>query len=122
MTSRGIRGAITVQADQSDLILAATQELLGAIVRANPGLQTGDIASAIFTTTEDLISVAPALAARQMGWGLVPMMCVQEIPVPGSLARCIRVLVEWNTERSQAAIKHVYLGEAVALRPDLAAS
>ena len=119
MTTRGIRGAITVTIDQPDLILAATQELLGAILRANDGLQAEDIASAFFTTTDDLVSVAPALAARQMGWEHVPMMCAREIPVPGSLPRCIRVLVQWNTERAQTAIKHVYLREAISLRPDL---
>jgi chorismate mutase len=119
MTTRGIRGAITVSADQPALILAATQELLGAILRANAGLQAEDIASALFTTTDDLVSVHPALAARQMGWEHVPMMCAREIPVPGSLPRCIRVLVQWNTERAQTAIKHVYLREAISLRPDL---
>jgi chorismate mutase len=122
MTTRGIRGATTVPADQADLILAATKELLGAILHANPGLQTEDIASAIFSTSDDLVSVAPALAARQMGWGQVPMMCMREIPVPNSVVRCVRVLVEWNTEHAQAAIKHVYLREAVSLRPDLVVS
>ena len=122
MTTRGIRGAITVKADQPELILAATQELLGAILRANDGLQAEDIASAFFTTTDDLVSVHPALAARQMGWEHVPMMCAREIPVPGSLPRCVRVLVQWNTERAQSAIKHVYLREAVSLRPDLVIS
>ena len=119
MTTRGIRGAITVSADQPELILAATQELLGAILRANPSLQIEDIASALFTTTDDLVSVYPALAARQIGWDYVPMMCAREIPVPGSLARCVRVLVEWNTDLIQNAIKHVYLRDAVSLRPDL---
>ena len=119
MTVRGIRGAITVDADQPDLVLLATQELLGALMRANPGLRTEEIASAFFTTTDDLISVHPALAARQMGWEHIPMMCAREIPVPGSLPRCIRVLVQWNTGRAQTAISHVYLRDAVTLRPDL---
>ena len=122
MTIRGIRGAITVTTDQPDLILAATQELLSAIVRANPGLQTEDIASAIFTMTDDLVSVHPALAARQMGWEHVPMMCAREIPVPGSLPHCIRVLVQWNTGCAQNAINYVYLRDAVTLRPDLVVS
>ena len=122
MTTRGIRGAITVTSDQPDLILAATQELLGAILRANPGLQSEDIASALFTTTDDLVSVYPALAVRQMGWGHVPMMCAREIPVPGSLPRCIRVLIQWNTDCAQTSIKHIYLREAISLRPDLVAS
>ena len=122
MTTRGIRGAITVNADQPKLILAATKELLGAILRTNAGLQVEDIASALFTTTDDLVSVHPAMAARQMGWEHVPMMCAREIPVPGSLPRCVRVLVQWNTDRAQTAIQHVYLRDAVSLRPDLVIS
>ena len=119
MTIRGIRGAITVDSDQPDKVVAGTQELLEAISRSNPDLRMEDIASAFFTTTEDLVSIHPALAARQMGWMLVPMMCAREIPVPGSLPRCIRVLVHWNTEREQSNIRHVYLRDAVKLRPDL---
>jgi chorismate mutase len=119
MNIRGIRGAITVTVDQPELILEATQELLLAILAANPGLQTADIASVFFTTTEDLVSVHPALAARQLGWMEVPMMCTREIPVPGSLPFCIRVLVHWNTLNEQTDIRHVYLRAAVALRPDI---
>jgi chorismate mutase len=122
MTTRGIRGAITVASDQPNLILAATQELLEEILKANPDLQIEDIASALFTATDDLVSVHPALAARQMGWDYVPMMCAREIPVPGSLAHCVRVLVQWNTDRAQNAIQHVYLRDAVSLRPDLVIS
>jgi len=121
MTTRGIRGAITVAADHPEIILAATKELLEAILQANTGLNTEDIASVLFTMTDDLISIYPALAARQMGWGNVPMMCVREIPVRGSLPLCIRVLIQWNTGSAQAAIKHVYLRDAVSLRPDLVA-
>jgi chorismate mutase len=119
MAIHGIRGAITVASDTSEEILAGTRELLEAIARINPGLDKEDIASAIFTVTDDLASVHPALAARQMGWDHVPMMCAREIPVPGSLPRCIRVLLHWNTDRSQGDIKHVYLRDAVRLRPDL---
>jgi chorismate mutase len=122
MTVRGIRGAITVDVDKPALILSATQELLEAITRANPGLRTEDIGSAFFTLTEDLVSVHPAVAARQMGWEHVPMMCAREIPVPGSLPYCIRVLVQWNTDCAQTAVKHIYLRNAVSLRPDLVAS
>lgn len=122
MPTRGIRGAITVSADQPDLILAATRELLEAILEANPGMRPGEVASALFTVTDDLCSTFPAQAARQMGWSLVPMMCAREIPVPGSLPRVIRVLVHWNTERAQDEIVHVYLREAVRLRPDLVAA
>jgi chorismate mutase len=119
MTTRGIRGAITISADEKEQILSATQELLMSILDANPGLRTEDIASAVFTITEDIASTYPALAARQIGWDQVPMICAREIPVPGSMPLCIRVLIHWNTETLQKEIKHVYLREAIALRPDL---
>jgi chorismate mutase len=122
MAIRGIRGATTVTADEPDLILQTTRELLEEILAANEGMQPEDVASALFTVTDDLVSTFPAQAARQMGWGLVPMMCAREIPVPGSLRGVIRVLVHWNTELPQSAITHVYLREAVNLRPDLAAA
>ena len=119
MTIRGIRGATTVTADEPNLILKATRELLEEILAENVGMQAEDVASAIFTVTDDLISTFPAQAAREMGWDLVPMLCACEIPVPSSLSRVIRVLVHWNTELPQSEIKHVYLREAVKLRPDL---
>ena len=122
MPIRGIRGATTVTADEPDLILQATRELLEEILAENEGMKTDDIASALFTVTDDLASTFPAQGARQMGWGLVPMMCAREIPVPGSLPRVIRVLVHWNTEVSQKEITHVYLRDAVKLRPDLVAA
>jgi chorismate mutase len=119
MTTRGIRGATTVSADVREQVQAVTHELLQSILAANPDLRTKDIASALFTVTEDIASAYPALAARQMGWDQVPMLCAREIPVPGGLPLCIRVLIHWNTDREQSAIKHVYLREAIALRPDL---
>ena len=119
MTIRGIRGATTVSADEPDLILQATRELLEEILTENEDMQPEDLASAIFTVTDDLASTFPAQAARQMGWDMVPMLCAREIPVPNSLPRVIRVLVHWNTELPQSEIKHVYLREAVKLRPDL---
>ncbi|MBI2757190.1 MAG: chorismate mutase [Chloroflexi bacterium] len=122
MSIRGIRGATTVSADEADLILAATRELLEEILEENEGMKPEDVGSAIFTVTDDLASTFPAQAARQMGWGLVPMICAQEIPVPNSLPRVIRVLVHWNTETPQDQITHVYLREAVKLRPDLVAA
>ena len=120
MHQRGIRGATTIETDTKESVLPATRELLDAILASNPDLKTDDIASALFTVTNDIASAYPALAARQMGWDLVPMMCAREIPVAGSLPLCIRVLVHWNTELPQSEIKHVYLREAVKLRPDLA--
>lgn len=122
MPVRGIRGATTVVQDKPELILEATRELLEAILDANESMTPEDVGSALFTVTEDLVSTFPAQAARQMGWGLVPMMCAREIPVPGSLPRVIRVLVHWNTPIPQNEITHVYLRDAVKLRPDLVAA
>ena len=122
MPTRGIRGAITVTEDEAETILQATRELLEAIVKENASMRPEDIGSAIFTVTEDLTATFPAQAARQMGWSMVPMMCAREIPVPGSLPKAIRVLVHWNTETPQSQIKHVYLRDAVKLRPDLVAA
>lgn len=122
MPIRGIRGATTVSADEPDLILQATRELLEEILAENEGMQPEDVASALFTVTDDLASTFPAQGARQMGWGLVPMLCAREIPVPDSLPRVIRVLVHWNTEAPQTEITHVYLRDAVKLRPDLVAA
>jgi len=122
MPIRGIRGATTVAADQPDLILQATRELLESILEENEGMNPEDVASALFTVTDDLASTFPAQGARQMGWGLVPMLCAREIPVPDSLPRVIRVLVHWNTELPQNEITHVYLRDAVKLRPDLVAA
>jgi len=122
MSLRGVRGATTAAQDQAEEILSATRELMEAILQANPTLQPEDIASVIFTTTADLRAVYPARAARELGWTDVPLMCAQEIPVPEGLPRCIRVLLHWNTELPQIAIRHVYLREAVRLRPDLNSS
>ncbi len=122
MTIRGIRGATTVAADEPELILQATREMLEAILKENEGMKPDDVGSALFTVTDDLASTFPAQAARQMGWGLVPMMCAREIPVPGSLRKVIRVLVHWNTDVPQNEITHVYLRDAVKLRPDLVAA
>lgn len=119
MPARGIRGAITVREDSPEAIREATRELLLAILEANPSLRPADIASVFFTVTEDIRSAYPALAARELGWGEVPLMCAREIPVPGSLAECIRVMIIWNTELSQKEIHHMYLREAVQLRPDI---
>ncbi len=118
MPCRGIRGAITVEVNERGALLAATRQLLTRIVAAND-IAVADIASVIFSVTPDLNAVCPAAAAREMGWTATPLFCVQEMVVPGSLPRCIRVLMHWNTDRAQADVHHVYLGEARALRPDL---
>lgn len=120
MTVRGIRGATTICEDQPESIRRATRELLLAVCAANPSLRPADIASVFFTVTDDLRSAYPALAARELGWGEVPLMCAQEIPVPGSLPCCIRVMILWNTDLAQNDVHHIYLHNAVQLRPDLA--
>jgi chorismate mutase len=114
---RGVRGATTIETDDRELVLKATRELLGLMIRLND-IRTDDVASAIFTTTPDIISVFPATAARQLGWLDVPLMCSHEISVPGSLGMCIRILLHWNTDKNPKQIQHVYLREARTLRPD----
>jgi chorismate mutase len=88
------------------------------MIRRNE-IDAADLASAIFTVTDDITAEFPALAARQLGWLEVPLLCGYEIKVSGSLPRCIRVLLHWNTDKPQHAIAHVYLHDAVKLRPDL---
>jgi len=119
MSVRGVRGAIDVPVDEPEAILDATRRLLEAMQDANPTMRPQDLASVIFTVTPDLNSVFPAQAARQLGWTDVPLLCTQEIPVPGGLPHIVRVLAHWNTEISQGSIKHIYLGQAARLRPDL---
>lgn len=118
MNCRGVRGATTVERNDREEILRATRELLALMIRQNEIAKT-DVASAIFTTTTDLDAEFPALAARQLGWGDVPLLCGHEIHVPGSLEKCVRVLVHWNTPKAQSEIRHVYVRGAVKLRPDL---
>lgn len=121
METRGIRGATTVEANSREEILSATRELLLALQAAN-GFPQESLAAIWFTVTPDLDGAFPATAARSLGWDHVPLMDAQEIPVAGALPRCIRVLLLWNTDISQQAVRHIYLREAAALRPDLAAN
>jgi chorismate mutase len=117
---RGIRGATTVGANTRDEILRATRELLRRIVERN-AVAVEDIASIFFTVSDDLDAEYPALAARQLGWTDSALLCAREIPVPGQgVQRCIRVLLLANTERAASELRHVYLHEAVALRPSRA--
>ena len=119
MRVRGIRGATTVEKNEASQIIAATKELLAEMIRLNQ-VAAEDVASVLITTTEDLNAAFPAQAARSFeGWTYVPLMCAREIPVPGSLPRCIRVMMHVNTERGQREIEHVFLRDAVQLRPDL---
>ena len=117
MTVRGIRGATTADANTRESILAATRELLTAMVQAND-LQLADIASVYFTMTPDLDAAFPARAARDLGWTDVALLDAQAPHVQGDLPHCIRVLIHWNTERAANEIVHVYLRDAKQLRPD----
>ena len=120
MSVRGIRGATTVEVNEERTILEATVELLKQLVDAN-GIVPEDIASIIVTVTQDLDAAFPARAIRQLpGWELVPLMCALEVPVKGSLEKCIRLMVHVNTDKRQDEIRHIFLGRARELRPDLA--
>jgi chorismate mutase len=115
---RGIRGAITVAENSPEAIIAATDELLRAMIDMN-AIDSAEVASAFFTTTVDLNAAFPAYAARRLGWLAVPLMCGHEMAVPGDLPRCIRILLHLNTDKPQSAMRHAYLRGAVALRRDL---
>lgn len=114
---QGIRGATTVDANDAQQILEATDELLRRLHEAND-LAPDDIVSAMFTMTSDLNAAFPARAAEVYGWNIVAILHSTEIPVPGSLPRCIRLLVHAYTRRSRQEIRHVYLRGATVLRPD----
>jgi chorismate mutase len=119
MYVRGIRGAITVEENSAEQILSATRELLDAMIARNQ-LDARNVASVFITTTVDLNAAFPALAVRNIeGWDKVPLLCSTEIPVPGSLPYCIRVLIHCNTSKEQEEMEHVYLRGAAALRPDI---
>lgn len=119
MPIRGIRGATTASANTRDAILDATGELLERLVQVND-VCVEDVASATFTMTHDLDAAFPASAARLLGWTHVPLLDLAAPLVGNDLARCIRVLIYWNTDRAQQDIHHVYLRNARTLRPDLA--
>lgn len=118
MLVRGIRGATTVSANTREAILEATKELLTAMLQANE-IEVDSIASAFFTATPDLNAEFPALAARQMGWTDVALLCGHEMNVPGSLPMCLRVLLHVNTDKPASQIRHIYLRGARVLRPDI---
>ena len=118
MLCRGVRGATTADGNTRDEILTATRQLLALMIRLN-GIEADQVASAIFSLTRDLDAEFPALAARQLGWLDVPLLCTYEVDVPGSLRRCVRVLLHWNTDKPQRDVRHVYVKEAERLRPDL---
>ncbi|MCX8132146.1 MAG: chorismate mutase [Clostridia bacterium] len=115
---RAIRGAITVENNTVDDIINETKTLLCEIEKAN-GINQDDVISVFFSSTKDLDAVFPAVAARQLGWTDVALMCTNEVDVPGSLRKCVRVLIHINTDKSNKDIKHIYLKGAKVLRPDL---
>jgi chorismate mutase len=119
MMCRGVRGATTIEKNDRESILKGTRQMLALMIRRND-ICADDVCSAIFTVTRDIDAEFPALAARQLGWLGVPLLCGYEVSVEGSLPLCIRILIHWNTTKSAAEIHHVYMKNAVRLRPDLA--
>ncbi len=120
--TRAVRGAISVPENSVNAINEATLELLNGIIKANQ-INKQDIVSVIFTLTSDLNAEFPAKSARlELGWDDIPMICTGEIPVPGSIQKCIRVMITFNTTKSRSEVRHVYLRDAQNLRPDLAMS
>ncbi|WP_313890986.1 chorismate mutase [Psychrobacillus sp.] len=116
---RGIRGATTVTEDSNEQVLKETERLALEMVKAN-GIDPEYVASVIISTTTDISSAFPARAVRSIeGWSYVPVMCTHEMNVPGSLEKCIRLLMHVNTDKNQQDIQHIYLNNAVQLRPDL---
>lgn len=119
---RGVRGATTVDANTEEAIVSATEELLAKLIEVNH-IEPDSVASVFISTTEDVNAVFPAKALRNFaGWTYVPVVCMREIPVPGSLKMCVRIMMHVNTSVSQKDIIHVYLNDAVVLRPDLGSS
>lgn len=119
MSVRAIRGAIQVEANTVEAIHSGVKELLSAMLQAND-LNASDVISVIFTATPDLTADFPAAAAREIGFGAVPLICASEINVPGALLGVIRVMLHCNTKAKPEEISHIYLKGAVALRRDLA--
>lgn len=118
---RGVRGAITVSADQPEEVLKETARLVLEMAKENH-IEPDQVASVIISTTTDISSAFPAKAVRTIEeWTYVPVMCTHEMDVPGSMPLCIRVMMHVNTELGQKEIHHIYLNEAIKLRPDLTA-
>ncbi len=119
LMSKAVRGATTVGENSPDQIKTATLELLDKLIKANE-IDRDNIVSVIFTLTPDLNAEYPAKSARiNLGWDDIPMICAGEIPVPGGIERCLRVMITFNTPKSKHELKHVYLKKAQNLRPDL---
>ena len=117
---RGIRGAVGIEENTREAILGATRDLLEKLAAAN-GVEPDRVSMILFTATTDLTAAFPATAAREMGWTRVPLMCSPELEVKDALPRIVRVMILADTERGAREIRHLFLGRAAALRPDLAA-
>ena len=118
---RGVRGAITVKENNEQVIFQATDRLFKKIIHENQ-IEPEQVASVFISVTDDITEAFPAKVLRSMeGWSYVPVMCMKEITVRSALDKCIRVMMHINTSKSQQDIHHVYLEDAVTLRPDLAA-
>ena len=117
MWLRGVRGATVATENTKEAIIEATRELLEKLVEAN-GIRAEDVASAFFSTTRDLNAEFPAIAARQIGWTDIALMCLHEMDVPHGLAHCVRIMIHWNTDKRANEIRHVYIRGAEKLRPD----
>jgi chorismate mutase len=113
-----VRGATTIIKDDPSMIINATEELMLKLLALNR-IQPADIVSIIFTVTHDINSEFPAVAARKIGLTDTPLICTQEIPKPGSLPLCIRLLMHFYTDLQKSEIKPLYLHQAINLRPDL---
>ncbi len=118
MSVRGVRGAVTVESNTKEEIVSKTGELLEALIKKND-INVEDVASVLFSVTDDLDAEFPAVAARKMGWIYTPLFCTKEIPVQGSLKGCIRILMHVNSEKKQSEMIQIYMYEAKKLRPDL---
>jgi chorismate mutase len=115
---RALRGATTVDADTPEQVTERVTALLKEMFARND-VDHDDLISILFTATEDITSIFPATAARTIGLGDVPLMCAREIPVPGSMPRCVRVMVHLESDKSRAELHHIYLEQARSLRDDL---
>jgi chorismate mutase len=119
MMIRGIRGATTFEEDNEFDVISSTKQLVEQLINQNE-IEPANVASVFISATTDLTSTFPAKTLRQFsGWKYVPVMCMQELAVPGGLSQCVRIMIHYNTDKEQDEIKHVYLKKAVSLRPDL---
>jgi len=118
LSVRAVRGAVTVDNNSSEDVMNETIKLLSRMIDDNV-INKDDIISIIFSTTHDINAAFPAAAARKMGWTDIPLMCTNEMDVPGSLPKCIRILMHINSDKTNAQLRHIYMKDARKLRPDL---